>query len=80
MDESLIREQEAQLQKTGRYYKHICFMAAVSYTRLDVYKRQAQWTFFLNTHLSGNEKPPAEEQCCFSKSGPYNLGCTGLTC
>lgn len=27
MDESLIREQEAQLQKTGRYYKHICFMA-----------------------------------------------------
>ena len=28
MDESLIREQEAQLQKTGRYYKHICFMAA----------------------------------------------------
>ena len=26
MDESLIREQEAQLQKTGRYYKHICFM------------------------------------------------------
>lgn len=26
MDESLIREQEAQ-QKTGRYYKHICFMA-----------------------------------------------------
>ena len=27
MDESLIREQEVQLQKTGRYYKHICFMA-----------------------------------------------------
>ena len=27
MDESLIQEQEAQLQKTGRYYKHICFMA-----------------------------------------------------
>ena len=27
MDESLIREQEAQLQKTGRYYRHICFMA-----------------------------------------------------
>ena len=27
MDESLIREQEAQLQKTGRYYMHICFMA-----------------------------------------------------
>ena len=27
MDESLIREQKAQLQKTGRYYKHICFMA-----------------------------------------------------
>ena len=27
MDESLIREQEARLQKTGRYYKHICFMA-----------------------------------------------------
>ena len=27
MDESLIREQEAQLQKTGCYYKHICFMA-----------------------------------------------------
>lgn len=27
MDESLIREQEAQLQKTGRYYKHICWMA-----------------------------------------------------
>ena len=27
MDESLIWEQEAQLQKTGRYYKHICFMA-----------------------------------------------------
>ena len=27
MDESVIREQEAQLQKTGRYYKHICFMA-----------------------------------------------------
>ena len=27
MDESLIREQEAQLQKTGRYFKHICFMA-----------------------------------------------------
>ena len=26
MDESLIREQEAQLQKTGRYYKHICFL------------------------------------------------------
>ena len=23
----MIREQEAQLQKTGRYYKHICFMA-----------------------------------------------------
>ena len=27
MDEALIQEQEAQLQKTGRYYKHICFMA-----------------------------------------------------
>jgi len=27
MDKSLIGEQEAQLQKTGRYYKHICFMA-----------------------------------------------------
>ncbi len=27
MDESLIQEQERQLQKTGRYYKHICFMA-----------------------------------------------------
>ena len=27
MDESLIREQEQQLQKTGRYYKHICWMA-----------------------------------------------------
>ena len=27
MDESLIREQERQLQKTGRYYKHICWMA-----------------------------------------------------
>ena len=39
MDESLIQEQEAQLQKTGRYYKHICFMAVpvlctVSYTHL----------------------------------------------
>ena len=27
MDEALIQEQERQLQKTGRYYKHICFMA-----------------------------------------------------
>ena len=27
MDEALIQEQEAKLQKTGRYYKHICFMA-----------------------------------------------------
>ena len=27
MDEALIQEREAQLQKTGRYYKHICFMA-----------------------------------------------------
>ena len=26
MDESLIREQELQLQKTGRYYKHICWL------------------------------------------------------
>ena len=42
MDESLIREQEAQLQKTGRYYKPICFMA-VSYTHLDVYKRQGKY-------------------------------------
>ena len=27
MDEALIREQEQQLQKTGKYYKHICWMA-----------------------------------------------------
>ena len=27
MDETLIREQEAQLKKTGRYYQHICWMA-----------------------------------------------------
>ena len=26
MDEALIREQEQQLQKTGKYYKHICWM------------------------------------------------------
>lgn len=26
MDEALIREQELQLQKTGAYYKHICWM------------------------------------------------------
>ena len=25
MDEALIREQEQQLQKTGKYYKHICW-------------------------------------------------------
>ena len=27
MDEALSREQEQQLQKTGNYYKHICWMA-----------------------------------------------------
>ena len=27
MDETLIREQEAQLKKTGHYYRHICWMA-----------------------------------------------------
>ena len=27
MDEALIREQEQQLQRTGKYYKHICWMA-----------------------------------------------------
>ena len=27
MDEALIREQEQQLQKTGKYYKHISWMA-----------------------------------------------------
>ena len=27
MDETLIREQEQQLQKTGAYYKHVCWMA-----------------------------------------------------
>lgn len=27
MDEASIREQEQQLQKTGKYYKHICWMA-----------------------------------------------------
>ena len=27
LDEALIREQEQQLQKTGKYYKHICWMA-----------------------------------------------------
>ena len=27
MDEALIRKQEEELQHTGRYYKHICFMA-----------------------------------------------------
>ena len=27
MDEALIREQEQQLQKTGNYYKHICWLA-----------------------------------------------------
>ena len=25
MDEALIRLQEEELQRTGRYYKHICF-------------------------------------------------------
>ena len=27
MDEALIREQEQQLQKTGKYYQHVCWMA-----------------------------------------------------
>ena len=26
MDEALIRKQEEELQHTGRYYKHICFL------------------------------------------------------
>ena len=26
MDEALIRLQEEELQRTGRYYKHICFL------------------------------------------------------
>ena len=26
MDEALIRKQEEELQRTGRYYKHICFL------------------------------------------------------
>ena len=37
MDEALIQEQERQLQKTGRYYKHVfwlCVPLPVSYTHL----------------------------------------------